>query len=71
MENAPQSQIPKLRVEYEDGHTETVYGFSVLTCLEGARRLFYDDRHQPSVDTAALCMALCGDRVEVVPHAQY
>lgn len=61
LENAPQSQIPKLRVEFEDGHTETVYGFSVLAYQEGVRRVTYDGQHQPSVDAAALYGALNPD----------
>lgn len=71
LENRPEVQIPRLCVEYEDGHTETVYGFSILACREGVHRAAYDGQHQPSVDAAALYMALCGDEVEVVPYAQH
>lgn len=69
LESRPEGQIPRLCVEYEDGHTETAYGFSVLTYREGVRRVTYDGGHQPSVDAAALYAALCGDGVEVVPYA--
>lgn len=67
LENMPASQIPKLRVEYEDGSTETVMGYDILTRREGVLRVTYDGQHQPSIDAAALYAALCGDGVEVVP----
>lgn len=70
LENRPEGQIPRLCVEYEDGHTETVYGFAILAMQECVRRVTYDGQHQPSVDAAALYIALCGDGVEVVPYAQ-
>lgn len=69
LENRPEGQIPRLSVEFEDGRTETVYGFSIITCREGVRRVTYNGQHQPSVDAAALYKALCGDKVEVVPYA--
>lgn len=67
LENRPEGQIPRLHVEYEDGHTDTAYGFSILACQEGVRRVTYDGQHQSSVDAAALYAALCGDGIEVVP----
>lgn len=71
LENRPEGQISRLCVEYEDGRTETVCGFAILAMQGGVRRVTYDGQHQPSADTAALYMALCGDGVEVVPYAQY
>ena len=44
---------------------------AILACQEGVRRVTYDGKHQPSVDTAALYAALCGNEVEVVPYAQH
>lgn len=71
LENRPEGQIPRLRVKYEDGHTETVYGFSILSCREGVRRVTYDGQHQPSVDAAALYAALFGGKVEVMADGEY
>lgn len=71
LEDRPEGQIPRLSVEYEDGHTETVYGFSIIACREGVRRVTYNGQHQPSVDAAALYRALRGDEVEVVADAQH
>lgn len=65
LENRPEEQIPRLYVEYEDGHTETVMGYDIITRREGVRRVTYDRQHQPSVDAAALYAALYGDSVEV------
>lgn len=71
LENRPEGQIPRLCVEYEDGHTETVYGLSILACREGVRRVAFDGQHQPSIDAAALYAKLCGDEMEVVPYVQH
>lgn len=65
LENRPEGQIPKLHVEYESGRIEPVMGYDILT-REGVRRVTYDGRHQPSVDTAALYSVLFADGVEVV-----
>ena len=67
LENRPEGQIPRLCVEYEDGHTEDVMGYDIITRREGVRRVTYDGQHQPSVDAAALYAMLCGDGVEIVP----
>lgn len=71
LENRPERQIPRLRVEYEDGHTETVTGYDILKRQDGVRRATYDGQHQPSVDVAALYTRLCGDGVEVVAYGKH
>jgi len=67
LENRPERWIPRLYVEYTDGHKETVMGYNIITQYKGVRRVTYDGNHQPSVEVASLYAMLCGRGVEFVP----
>lgn len=61
LENAPRSAIPKFQVEFTDGHTETVYGATIIRYHDNVKRITYDGQHQGAVDGAALYAALYPD----------
>lgn len=66
LEHRPQSMIPKFRIEYLDGHTETAYGGTIIRYHDGVQRITYDGTHQGAADGAALYAAMYPD-IELLP----
>ena len=66
LEHRPENAIPKFHVEFQDGHTETAYGGTIIRYHDGVQRITYDGTHQGAVDGAALYVAMYPN-VEILP----